>query len=402
MKKILYILFLLCPLYICALEYPSINSKIVEVYDINDDKVLYEVDSNKVTSIASLTKIATTITAIENINNLDEKVTITWQMINSVDIEASRAGLKAGDNVTYRDLLYASMLPSGADATNSLAILSSGSINNFVDKMNKLVNDIGLKNTHFVNVTGLDEKDHYSTADDMRRLLNYALKNELFREIYVTKQYLLSNGLTVYSTIKTYNTSGLNTDNIIGSKTGFTLNAGYCLSSLSNINGHDFIIIVLNGEHINNKFYNIVDTIDLINFLNNNYKDVILIDKDKLIKSLDVNLSNIDNYDIYPSKDVIKYLPSDYDINKLKIEYDGKEYLNFKDKNGDNIGKIYYYYDNELFYKEDVILDVDIKISIIKVIKRYIILIIVIILVILFFIKKVKIRKKRRRKRRNR
>ena len=174
-KTKLIILFLtfimICPLDIFALEYPEINSKITEIYDLTNKEVVYEIDSNKQASIASLTKIVTTITAIESISNLDEKVTITQDMLDTVRWDASKAGLKAGDKLTYKDLLYASMLPSGADATNSIAILSSGSIDNFVSKMNKLVTKLGLKNTHFVNVTGLDAEGHYSTAEEKKKIL---------------------------------------------------------------------------------------------------------------------------------------------------------------------------------------------------------------------------------------
>ena len=194
---LLFILFLF-PINIYALNYPKLDSKIVEVYDMTDGKILYEVNSKKSSSIASLTKIATVITAIENIKNVDEKVTITKEILSTVSWDASVAGLKIGDVVTYKDLLYASMLPSGADATQSIAILSSGSVDNFVEKMNKLAEKIELKNTHFVNVTGLDVDGHYSTADDMRKLLVYALKNNLFKEIYTTKDYTLSNGLKLY------------------------------------------------------------------------------------------------------------------------------------------------------------------------------------------------------------
>ena len=100
MKKIYLViitLLLLIPINVFSLEYPSINSKIVEVYDINDDKVLYEIDSNKQTSIASLTKIATVITAIENIKNLDEEVVITSEIMATVSSDASKAGL-----ITYK------------------------------------------------------------------------------------------------------------------------------------------------------------------------------------------------------------------------------------------------------------------------------------------------------------
>ena len=188
MKK--FLLFLLMfPLNVLALTLPDINSKYALIYDKTDNKILFEKNSNEKTYIASLTKIATTITAIENIDNLNEEVVITNDILNTVSPIASIAGLKVGDKLTYKDLLYASMLPSGADATNSLAILSSGSIDNFVNKMNELANKINLNDTHFVNVTGLDIDNHYSTANDLGKLLSYALDNEIFREVFTTKDY---------------------------------------------------------------------------------------------------------------------------------------------------------------------------------------------------------------------
>ncbi len=398
MKKIIFLFILLfSPISCLALEYPSINSKVSLIYDLNDNKVLYENSSNEITSIASLTKLATIMTAIENINNLDEEVTITYQILNTVDPEASVAGLRAGDIVTYRDLLYAAMLPSGADATNAIAILTSGSIDNYVLKMNEFVKKIGLKNTHFVNVTGLDDDNHYSTADDVRKLLEYSLKNKTFREIYTTKEYTMKNGKKLKSTLYRYNASSDALEKIIGSKSGSTGKAGYCLSSLSNINGHEIIIIVLNASRDGYNFYNILDTVTLINFLSDNYKDETLIEKNKIVKVLPVKLSNINKYKIKSNKKIIKYLPSDYDINKLKIKYKGLNKLSFNNNKNDKIGTISYYYDKELLYVQDVILDKDINIDFIKVFKSYYYIIIptllLFIVLIIFIIKKIKHKK---------
>ena len=401
MKKTWFILVIFfLPVIVLGLEYPKVNSKRVEIYDINDDKILYEIDSSEKASIASLTKIATTITAIESIENLDEEVTITSEILNTVSWEASIAGLKVGDKVTYRDLLYASILPSGADATNSLAILSSGSIDNFVQKMNELVQKIGLKNTHFVNTTGLDNKEHYSTADDMRKLLLYALKNPIFKEIYTTRDYILSNGLKVKSTLYTYTrNNNIDISKIKGSKTGFTLDAGYCLSSLSNINGHDVIIIVLKAENTNGKYYNIVDTVEFINFLLNNYKDEVLVKKDELIKNIPVYLSNIDTYEIKASKDIMKYLPSDYDKGGIKVEYEGLEELKFTNRKDSKIGTVKYYFEEELLYQEDVVLNTSLKMNVKKVIKKYYyVLIIIIFIIILMPVLIIRKNKKRNKK----
>lgn len=395
---IIILVIIINPIFVNALTYPEIDSKILEIYDLTDKKIIYEIDSNKQASIASLTKIATTITAIENINNLDEEVLITSNILSTVRWDASKAGLKAGDKLTYRDLLYASMLPSGADATNSIAILSTGSVENFVKKMNELAERIGLKNTHFVNVTGLDAEGHYSTADEVRKLLSYALENELFRKIYTTREYTLSNGLTVYSTIVTYNkNSSVDTSKIIGSKTGYTGEAGYCLSSISDINSHEFIIIVLDAEHKNNKYYNIVDTVNLITFLLENYKEEVIVKKDTIIKTIPVKLSKEEKYEIRAQEDIKLFLPSDYDKEKIKIEYNGLDELSFINKEKTSIGKVTYYYDDKLVAQEKFTLESKFNISIIKIIKEYYYVFISIIILFLIVIIN-KLKKKKRKK----
>ena len=391
-KKIFFIVLLLIPLSTYALDYPKMNSKVVEIYDLTDKKVIYEVKSNDVIAIASLTKIATAMVAIENIKNLDEKIIITNSMLNSVSSVAHVSGLKVGNKVTYRDLLYAILVSSGADAANSLAISCSGSLSNHVKKMNELAKKIGLEHTNFKNVTGLDEKNSYSTADDVRKLLIYALNNSSFKEIYTTKKYKLTNGLVVNTTLKLYDKNGsVDTSFIIGSKTGFTDSAGYSIAYLMDVNGHDMLIITLKATRSGSNYYHLIDATNLSKFMLKNYQDEILVQKGQAIKEIPVKLSNIDIYTITANQDVKKYLPSDYDINKLKIEYIGLEQLSFTNHKDDKIGEIDYYFDNELLIKEDVILNQKIKINLIKVLKEYYLLLIAFVLLVIlsiFFIKK--------------
>ena len=383
-RKFLLLLLLLIPIKVFSLDYPNLNSKVVEIYDLNDAKVLYEIKANDVNSIASLTKIATAMVAIENIKNLDEKLTITSSMLNLVSREAHVAGLRVGNIVTYRDLLYATLVTSGADAATSLAIASSGSLSNHVNKMNELAKKVGLVHTNFKNVVGLDEDNQYSTADDVLKLLLYALNNHTFKEIYTTKKYTLTNGLVVNTTLKLYDKNGtVDTSFIIGSKTGFTNKAGYCLAYLIDVNGHNMLIITLNANRIGNTYNSLIDANTLVKFLKNNYKEEILVEKGKLIKILPVELSNIDNYEIKATNEVTKYLPSDFDIKDLKIVYEGKEELNFRDDLQDKIGEVSYYYQNKLLLKEDVILNEEISINILKVIKRYYLVLISVFIIII-------------------
>jgi len=274
MKKILLFIILLIPIKVYGDVIPEINSDKVLIYDLTDNEVILDINSEEKTSIASLTKIMTVITALENIDNLEEEITITKNMLKGIYWNASKAGLKTGETVTYRDLLYASMLPSGADATNILAITLSDSVNSYVLKMNDLAKKIGMINTNFVNVTGLDTKNQYSTIKDVLILLKYALKNKTFKEIYTTQKYTLTSGLKVESTINKFNEKmNLDTKRILGSKTGFTDAAGYCLSSLINSNNHEVIILTLGAEKIEQYYYHIIDTLNLINYVDEEIKN---------------------------------------------------------------------------------------------------------------------------------
>ena len=402
MKKILlFILLLLLPITTNALEYPSLHYNSALIYDMTDNKLLYELNTDEHRSIASLTKIVTTITTLELVDNLQNEVTITNEMLSNVRWDASIAGLKAGETYTYEDLLYASILPSGADATITLAISTSGSIDNFVMKMNELTNRIGMKDSHFENVHGLDEQGHYSTAKDIQKLLLYSLKNPKFKEIYTTKEYQLSTGKIVKSTVKKSGDKlGKDTTRILGSKTGFTLGAGLCMSAIINSDNHEILIITLGAPPNTGNTYHLLDTLELIKFIDKSYNIETISKKDTKIKSIPVSLSKIESYDIKTSKDITKFLPIDYDKTLIKVEYSGKESLSYKDKLNTKIGTITYTYNNETIFTEDVILKKEIKPNYIKIILEYKFPILgIIIVIILIFIFKRKTKKIKRHKR---
>lgn len=381
MKKIICLILLMIPINVCALTFPSLHYKSAILYDMTDDQILYEEKSINPSSIASLTKIMTTITAIENIENLDAYVTYTDEMQELVRWDASVAGLKVGDQVTYKDLLYASILPSGADATTALAISTSGSISSFVSKMNSTAARIGMNYSHFANVTGLDAEGHYSTAEDVLILLKYAYRNDLFKEIYTTKTYTLSNNLFVKSTLFAYHTNR-DTKRILGSKTGFTADAGRCISLYFKSSNHELLLITLGAPNDTN-FYHILDALDLIDFVDTNYKDQALVKEHETIKTIPVKNSQISSYTLTSSKNITKFLPNDYDISKLKIEYDGLEELSFINKTNDKIGTVNYYYEDELLDSEEFYLEEQIKIDFFKTIYSYRFSISIIILVII-------------------
>lgn len=405
MKKIFLktflILFLFIPFLISALENPTLHSKYYGVYDLTDDKMLFSLNSDVKTEIASLTKIMTVLVAIENVSDLDDTVTITNSILNTVSWDASVAGLEVGDVVTYRDLLYATMLPSGADAANALAISIAGSIDGYVELMNAKADSLNLGDTHYENVTGLDEDNHYSSVNDVIKLLKYSLNNNTFREIYTTKSYTLTNGLKVSASINFYNkVMDLDTSLILGSKTGFTDDAGYCISIYFKSDDHDLIAVTLNATRVNDNYYNVKDAVDIVDFVNDNFGYQTVLNKNEAVTSIPVYYSNIDEYDVV-TKDAIKvFLPDDYDEELVSFKYNGLNELSYKNSIDEKLGTVDVYYDDVLLTTVDVFLLSEINANYFKIIwayKWYIILAIVVLYIIFSINKKSKKRKKVRR-----
>ena len=380
MKKVLFFIINLVIFtnYVYALEEPNLYSKDYVLFDTTDQKIIYEKNIDERTNIASLTKIMTTITAIEKISNLEDKVTITEEMLSNIKFDASLAGLKVGDILSYKDLLYASILPSGADATQALAYSLSGNVPKFVKDMNTLAKKIGMSNSNFVNVTGLDIDNHYSTISDLLTMLKYALNNETFYTIYKTKEYTLSNGKTVYATVSKYNKlMNLDISRIIGSKTGYTNNAGLCISSIFESNGHRFIFISTNAEFIFGNYYNLKDNLNIIKFMDQNYNNQILVKKNEEVASIPTYFSNIKTYKIKANENIQEYLPNDYNKDEVKVIYDGKNKISFLDNNK-KIGTIKIMYQNNILKEENVIVN-NLKINIFVVIILAIIIFIILI-----------------------
>lgn len=404
MKKLirsLIIIILMCPLLVKAFTIDELYSKNILVYNLDENKVLYSKNSDEKVSIASLTKIMTTIVSIENIKDLDEKITITDKMLENVPYDASIAGLEVGDKLTYKDLLYASLIPSGADATDSLAVSISGTIDKFVELMNKKSEELNMKNTHFANTTGLDQNNHYSTLEDLLILIKYALNNDTFKEIFETKTYTTSNNLKLKSTIDYYNKDlKYDISYVLGSKTGFTDDAGLCLLTLSNIDNTNIITITTNAPYSYENSKNMMDLNTIKTSLDDSFEKVTLIKKDELLITLDTKYAKEKKIVITSPVDITKYVEKPYDKNKLKTEYTGDKIISYKTKKDTKLGQIKITYNDELVDIIDIKLDHDLKFSLWVFIKDNILIILLITIVLFIFnliIKKNKRRKKRRR-----
>lgn len=399
MKKFRYIILTIClflPSLVYALEIDGLNSKNVIVYNIDNNKIIYEKNGDKEVPIASLTKIMTTIVSIEEIKDLKETVVITSEMLKGIPWDATVAGLKVNDKVTYEDLLYSSMIPSGADATQALAISLTGSIDNFVKLMNKKAKDLNLAHTNFVNTTGLDIDNHYSSVKDVLTLLNYSLKNPTFKKVYETKYYTTSNNIELKSTLSHYN-EYLNYDLsfIKGSKTGYTDDAGLCLSTESLIDGANIITVTTGADYTYDGYYNNMKDIKKIySALKENYTNQVVIEESNVLEKIKTKNAKEDIVIINSPKDIKVYTEKPFEKDKVKIEYDGIKEVSYKTKKGTKIGTIKVYYKNELIDEVDAITSEDLHFSLFKFIKNNILIILGAFIVVLI----IKPKKKKKRK----
>ncbi len=211
----------------------------------NSGCVLYSYNEHKRLAMASTTKIATAIVAIENCTDLDAKFCVSDRAIG---IEGTSIYLKKGECLSMRELLYGLILASGNDCAVAIAEYFD-SEENFVEMMNNFVAELGLSNTHFDNPHGLDSETHYTSAYDLATITAYALKNPTFREIVSTKKMIIEP-TDIYQAryLKHKNKLLFTDENCIGVKTGFTDNAGRCLVNAHEENGMQIISVVLNCQ----------------------------------------------------------------------------------------------------------------------------------------------------------
>lgn len=228
---------------IYSLASTKINSKDAILIDLADYTKLYEIKGDQKIYPASLTKIMTAFVALDQIKDLQEVVSVTADNLRGLqEANASIAGLLLGQKISYKNLLYALILPSGADAANVLADNLATSRTEFVQKMNDKAKELGMNNTNYVNTSGLHDVNQYTTLEDMLKLMKEVLKNPILKDVLTTLTYssegnLVEQPLMLKSTLEEYaDTLQFNGGQIIGGKSGYTPEAGSCLISIAKLN----------------------------------------------------------------------------------------------------------------------------------------------------------------------
>lgn len=352
MKKIIFILISLFSFIfiknVSAVEM-DISAKSAILVDFNTGKVLYSKNENEPLAMASMTKVMSMLLIMEKIDDGSLK----YDDIVEISTEASSMGgsqifLNPGDKYKVIDLLKGIAMASANDAVVALAEKTYGSKEHFIEAMNKKAESLGLKNTHFVNVHGLDEEGHYSSAYDMSVMARELLKHEKildFTRVY--EEYLTKpDG----SQIWLVNTNKLVRfyDGVDGLKTGFTQNAGYCLTATGKKNNLRLISVVMGEESIEKRSS---DTVKLLNYGFNTFKVNLIKNKSEILGKVNVQKGKKENVDVVLVNDLIELLnasdkPSNY---KFKILVDK---ITAPVKKGDVIGKVKVLNDNDILISE--------------------------------------------------
>ncbi len=393
MKKLTFALFLIFSfINVYALD---INSESYILYNLEDNTIIMDNNAYEKDYIASLTKIVTAIVAIENIDNLNERITVTSEDLEGLEAaNASVANFKLGQSVTYNDLLYGLMLESGADAANTLARGISGSTNEFIKLMNDLVVKLELKNTNFTNTTGLYDENHYSSAYDISQLLLYALENDTFYKLFTSKTYLTSDKNITFS--PTYTLLGsyhnIDTSLIAGGKTGYVSEAGLCFASISRNTDIPYLLITLGANHLTGKAYQLIDAVNIYEYVDENYEYKTIYEENEILYFLDTTNSTVNQYNIL-APTTFKYLMhKEENPNSVTYNYHGINIIDPTDDIND-LGTIEVVYNDKVINSFNVTYNNSLDISLIGNLKTYsvhIVLGVISLITILIIIKKLR------------
>lgn len=362
MKKTICFLFVF--FLLITNVYANNDEKLIEnansgiLIEASSGEILFEKKKDEKVAVASMTKMVAQIIILENIENgnlsWDEKIKVSS---NAAGMGGSQIWLQPGEEMSVRDLMKGITMASANDATVALAERIAGTEEAFVKLMNDKVKELGLKNTHFVNPTGLDEENHYSSAYDMAMIAKELLNHEQILEF--------SSVYEDYIRIDTPNKFWLvNTNKLVrfyegadGLKTGFTDNAKYCMAVTAKRDNMRLIAVVLREE--SGKVRN-SETMELLDYGFNLYKVDLVKSKTDKVGTLKLDKSTKENVDVFPQRDItILGKKSDVSLN-----YDIEIKINNNTlplKKGDVVGKIIIKNGNKTVKEENAIINEDIE-----------------------------------------
>ncbi len=225
------------------LPFPQISAEGVYIMDLQSAVVLYEKNARKLFPPASTTKVVTALMALSFYNNED------ILEVKTVVNEGRLMGLQKGERISAENLIYAALIHSANDAAYTLAENYPGGVTAYIDKMNDIASEVGLKDTHFTNPIGFEEEGHYTTAYDLAQISRLALKNKTIKKIISTKIISVADeNYTIFHTLENVNALLGRVPGVAGIKTGYTKEAGEVLSTIIKRDNHEVLIVLLKSQ----------------------------------------------------------------------------------------------------------------------------------------------------------
>lgn len=361
MKKVLIIICMLLLLVpnICHTEGElAVNAKSAILVEANTGTIIFEKNMNEKAAVASLTKMMSQLLILENI----EKGTLKWDEVIKVSSNASGYGgtqiyLQPGEEMTVRDLMKGISMASANDATVALAERIAGTEEAFVKMMMDKAKQLGLQNTNFVNPTGLDEENHYSTAYDLSIIARELMKHEqIFEFSSLYEDYLRADTPNKFWLVNT-NKLVRFYEGADGLKTGFTDNAKYCMAVTAKRNGMRLLAIVL-GEEVS-KVRN-AETTALLDYGFNLYQVDILKKKGEVVDKIKIERGNVNEVDVVTEEE-ISILKKKNEESKQYAEKIELLELSLPLNKGGIVGKLKILDGNNLIGEYNLIVNKDVK-----------------------------------------
>ena len=361
MKKILILLLLLISIPLVKAEETedlAPNAKSAIMIEASTGEILFQKNKDEKLSPASMTKMMSMLLIMEEIENGNLK----WnEMITTSEKASSMGGsqifLKVGEKMTVEDLLKGVAIASGNDAVVALAERVSGGEEQFVKRMNTRAKDLGLKNTNFINATGLTADNHYSSAYDMSLIAKELVKHEKILEFTSTyEDYLRKDTKSPFWLVNTNRLVRFK-EGVDGLKTGFTDEAGYCLTATMKKDNMRLITVVMKEENTSKRS---ADTTKMLDYGFNIYMVQTILDEKTTIEKKKVELGKTLTTEIVPKEN----------ITILNKKSDDQKNITYKTninkiiapvKKGDKVGTIDIIEDNNIISTIDATVKEDIS-----------------------------------------
>lgn len=350
----------------CALEDPEVSGcTSAYLYNIENDKVLYELNADSIVYPVSSAKIMTGIIAVEQLGaRLNETITVTEDMLKNV--YGNNIKMSAGEKVTVKDMLYACISNCSNDAAHVLAVTAAGSVEAFVQMMNERAGQLGAKNTFYTNPTGIHDDNMKTTARDVALISKHALSLPLFAEAAASKSYEMpatnmSQERVLYSrnalVSKKYDPSYY-LDKATGLNVGYTPQGGYCIAASAADGELTYIAVVMNAsKNEDEEIMSYKNARELFTWAFKSYGYTEVLSQKSVMYEIPISLSSATDHVIaQPASELSAYLPSDIDKNDIVYQKTlNVEELTAPVKKGDVIGSVVVSYEDKILGSADLV-----------------------------------------------